>query len=101
MKTTAKLFELTQLAEASYANFYKVENRVNELQIGDDGKSLLYVSQANELDSHWEVFTKQQETSSGFFAALFQRVGDYPNSGFHTEEYVYAIRGISKNIGIW
>lgn len=101
MKTTAKLFELTQLAEASYANFYIVENCVNELQIGGDGESLLSVSQANELYSHCEVFTQQQETSSGFSATLFQWVGDYLISGFHVGEYVYAIRGRSQNIGVW
>jgi len=93
MTNSSKLFELAQLAEASYANF-KVDGKPTEdLLTGDDGKPLLSISQAEELDSHWRVVTQQQDTASGFSATLFQRNDDDQISGYHAGDYVYAIRG--------
>lgn len=100
MTDTSKLFELGQLAEASYANFSGTDDVRVKLLEGVDTKSLLSQSQANEFATHWQVASHQLDTTNGFSATLFQRVDDDPIGGFHAGEYVYAIRGTVQNKGI-
>jgi len=97
MIATTKLFELGQIAEASYADFIvaSVSGTINPdaMRKAVDKSSLFSLSQANEFASHWQVASHQPDTASGFSATLFQRVDDDPISGFHVGDYVYAIRG--------
>lgn len=78
------LFKLTQLSEASYANFYNAivyEQQVDALKDKDFSQT-----QAESLLSKWSVASHQRNTSSGFSATLFQSKDD-------TSDYVLAIRG--------
>ena len=84
------LFQLTQLAEVSYANFWDsvakkpvtdegvIRRRLTLKDIGEE--------QANDLLYNWAVVSHQQNTSSGFSATLFQ-------SKDGTNKYVLSIRG--------
>lgn len=75
MTNTKKLFELAQLAEASYAEFNLFG--VNEaLQ-----KTKFSSTQATEFAAHWSVASHQANTGSGFSATLFE---DKTASGNYT-----------------
>lgn len=97
MTATTKLFELGQLAEASYADFTvaSVNGTINPDTMSKalDNSSLFSLSQANEFAAHWQVASHQPDTSNGFSATLFQRIDDDPISGYISGQYVYAIRG--------
>lgn len=85
MTASKKLFELTQLAEASYANLALANSLENELKNTDFGMHFSN-TQATEFAAHWLVVSHQANTSNGFSATLFE---DKTASG----NYTLAIRG--------
>ena len=105
MTNTLQLFELAQLAEASYAHYW--DEKTNKvIQADDDIVAAIIASgfsqnpsdpnastQASELTQHWRVVSHQPNTANGFSATLFQRIDDDPIAGFQAGQYVYAIRG--------
>ena len=77
MITNDKLFILTELAEASYADLQGVVEGIkifeNQLQKDYEGKNnLLSPSQATDLASKWAVAAHQPDTASDFSATLFR-----------------------------
>ncbi len=77
MTNTAKLFELGQLAEASYADFDGVTPSSSAgVVVGRliSGKSEFSNIQAKEFSLHWQVVSHQPDTISGFSATLFKRL---------------------------
>ena len=108
MTNTTKLFDLAQLAEASYAifdpsvyrNSQKLIDRLVNLQ--NDGSYDFSATQAAELTNHWQVIHHQQDTTgilgevfSGFSATLFEYIGEdnSANGGYKPGDLVYAVRG--------
>ena len=87
MTSTTKLFELAQLAEASYANF--INSNTNQA-LTDQNFSL---AQATELVANWQVISQQPNTLGGYSGTLFKYIGNDPNSGFANGEYVFSLRG--------
>lgn len=82
MLTAMDFFELSQLAEASYANFSVPEENYDEA-LEDKGFSS---TQATDFLSNWLVVTHQPNTTSGFSSTLFKSTD--PAGG-----YVLALRG--------
>jgi Ca2+-binding RTX toxin-like protein len=89
------IFQFTQLAEASYADFFDIKNNApvtddqvitQRLGLKDIGKT-----QATDLISHWSIASHQKNTSSGFSATLFQSKDD-------SSQYVLAMRGTEQKI---
>nr|WP_320011999.1 hypothetical protein [uncultured Desulfobulbus sp.] len=82
------LFNLTQLAEASYADLsgylHDSETFSSRLQ-GIEDETILSPSQATNLANHWEVAAHQPDTDSGFSATLFRSL--------ENGEYVLVCRG--------
>jgi len=66
MTDTNKLFELAQLAEASYADFQKFSNDSFEALKASD----FSVTQATEFTQRWQVISHQPDTASGFSATF-------------------------------
>ena len=85
MTTTTKMFELAQLAEASYALLEGTENNSNLLKarlIAQNGDNYDFsLTQATEFAAHWSVASHQANTGSGFSATLFE---DKTASGNYT-----------------
>lgn len=87
-------FELAQLAEASYADFWddatnqlitdrsRVEIALIDLQ--SDGKYKFSETQAEEFTNNWSVIAHQPNTTSGYSSTLFQNKDG---------SYVLAFRG--------
>jgi hypothetical protein len=71
MINAKQFFELTQLAEASYANLVPGKTLWNEVQ-NTDNKMSFSTTQADELILHWSVTTHQPNTASGFSSTLFK-----------------------------
>jgi len=92
MIDSKKIYELAQLAEASYADF----------QIADPARGLQLIkfsdTQASEFVKHWRVVAHQHNTESGFSATLFQRIDTDPVTGFQAGQYVYAVRGTEPGL---
>ena len=87
MTNTKKLFELTQLAEASYGNLIGQNPNLGVALLQDlNGDDLFSPTQATEFAAHWSVASHQANTASGFSATLFK---DKTTSG----NYTLAIRG--------
>lgn len=92
MPSNMNLFQLTQLAEVSYANLWDVKagkplsssidimDRLAEQKIGE--------KQAAEILSNWSIASHQPNTANGFSATLFKSkdINSQP-------QYVLAIRG--------
>ncbi|MCD2452583.1 putative Ig domain-containing protein [Methylicorpusculum oleiharenae] len=98
MTNVAKVFELAQLAEASYANFIALNvNLKDELKNASFNDMAFSISQADEFALHWKVVSHQPDTDSGFSATLFQRIDDDPVSGYQADQFFYAIRGTAGN----
>lgn len=105
MTATTKLFELAQLAEASYADLQNsVNNSTNLIKALIDKKAngdyKFSESQATEFASHWKVIHHQPNTSGflgtalhAFSGTLFERIDDDPISGYQAGQLVYATRG--------
>src|SRR5690606_23121101 len=92
-----EIFELAQLAEASYADLKQFNNRiwlVQELQNIDFNKMKFSLTQAEILADNWFVKTHQEDTTSGFSSTLFQSTD--PNDG----RYVLAFRGTAGFVDI-
>nr|WP_321467020.1 hypothetical protein [uncultured Desulfobulbus sp.] len=93
MVANDKLFLLTELAEASYANLRGAiddQESFRDLLKNDLGGNspLLSSPQAADLASHWEVAAHQPDTLSGFSATLFRSLDN--------EGYVLACRGTAS-----
>ncbi|MFI3158147.1 MAG: calcium-binding protein, partial [Methylococcaceae bacterium] len=101
MTNSTQLFDLAQLAEASYAEF-------NLFADNNDGVITALIAkgfasaQATELTNHWQVIHHQQDTTgilgevfSGFSATLFEYIGEdnSANGGYKPGDLVYAVRG--------
>jgi hypothetical protein len=91
--STKKLFDLTQLAEASYADLIMGNDLERELKNSSFGMSFS-ATQATEFATHWSVASHQANTGSGFSATLFE---DKTASG----NYTLAIRGTEIPSGIF
>jgi len=93
------LYQLTQLAEASYSNFWN--SSTNTPFIADDkvGEKLGLLdnpigdTQAASLLSQWSVSSHQKNTENGFSATLFRSKD--PST---PDEYVLALRGTEQFI---
>jgi hypothetical protein len=84
MTNTKKLFELAELAEASYAKFNlfgQLENALTDSKFSQ--------IQATAFAAHGRVASHQSNTGSGFSATLFE---DTTASG----NYTLAIRGTAR-----
>lgn len=83
-----KVFILTELAEAAYADLRGTVGNpnalLNQLQ-GDEKTPLLSAPQAEEVAARWEVTSHQPDTTSGFSATLFHSLDG--------DGYVLAFRG--------
>lgn len=79
MSSNNYLFELAQLAEASYADLTQA-NVQGALEARE-----FSTTQAAEFVKHWKVISHQPDQASGFSATLFQNKDD--------GRYVFAIRG--------
>ena len=80
MTTSKKLFELAQLAEASYGNFLLPKPK-DALLFDLNLDSMFSSSQADEFLENWSVASHQANTASGFSATLFE---DKTASGNYT-----------------
>ncbi len=80
MINTKDFFDLSQLAEASYANFNVSVSNYDEA-LEDKGFSAL---QADTMLLHWTIIAHQPNTTSGFSSTLFKNTDG---------SYVLAIRG--------
>ncbi len=94
---TLKLFELAQIAEASYASLQTAINNKDELiarLIERDGIAYKFSPiQAAEFADNWKVVSHQPDTASGYSGTLFEYIGNDPDSGFTNGELVFAQRG--------
>ncbi len=90
------IFDYTQLAEASYANFWdpitglpETESQIKQSLI--DGK--FSATQADELLQEWSVLAQYRDRTeeSSFSATLFQNKD--------TKEYVFACKGTAEFSG--
>ncbi len=91
MTDYAFLADISELAEAAYANLQLGKNIVDELQNPAFGSGQNFsATQAAEFIKKWTVVagTHQSETESGFSATVFQSI-----SGNSNGEYTLAIRG--------
>ena len=93
MTSTKSLFELAQLAEASYAKFDEFGNTKDALIALDDGDYEFSPTQAGEFIKNWRVVHHQPDTASGYSGTLFEYIGNDPNSGFSNGELVFSQRG--------
>lgn len=66
-----KIFQLTQLAEASYANLIPSKRLIDELKNTDFGMHFS-PTQATEFSVNWSVSSHQENTINGFSATLFE-----------------------------
>lgn len=82
------LYQLTQLAEASYAKFDEFPISKQTYALKDKGFS---DAQANDLLSHWSIASHRPNTEHGFSATLFQ-------SNDASSQYVLAIRGTEPGL---
>lgn len=96
MTNITKLFELAQLAEASYADFTKSDKKA--ALISENFSS----AQADDFLSNWQDIHHQKDTSGvlgelfhGFSATLFEYIGEdnSANGGYKPGDLVYAVRG--------
>lgn len=95
MTDALRLFDLAQLAEASYADFTSSDKKQ---ALKDEGFS---ETQATEFLTHWQVVNQMPDTIHGFSATLFQRVDSDPLTGAQAGDYAFAIRGSTPdNLGI-
>jgi hypothetical protein len=76
MTETTKLFELAQLAEASYAFLENVgDSKINLknalVALDDNGDYKFSPTQAAEFADNWRVVSHQPNTASGFASGIF------------------------------
>ena len=95
MTQTTKLYELSQLAEASYANLHTgmaSDQLIAQLQNSSFNMAFSQ-TQATEFAANWQVVSHQPDTASGYSGTLFKYIGNDPNSGFTKGELVFSQRG--------
>ncbi|MEW8009676.1 MAG: calcium-binding protein [Candidatus Thiodiazotropha sp.] len=83
-------YNFAVLSDASYSNFEDIDTTDT-----DDIRDALIArgfsqTQATDFIHHWRIADHQPDTSSGFSATLFERLGD---GGVGTGEYALAMRG--------
>ncbi|MDD4925379.1 MAG: calcium-binding protein [Methylotenera sp.] len=94
MTNSNQLFELAQLAEASYAEFDKFSNDI----IGALKAKNFSKTQAEDFADNWAVVDHQPNTGNGYSGTLFEYIGDDPNSGFTQGQQVFAQRGTEPTL---
>lgn len=92
MINSVNLFELAQLAEASYANLILGNDLETELQ-NPVFKMQFSATQAAEFAKNWAVVNHQPNAASGYSGTVFKYIGNDPNSGFTNGQLVFAQRG--------
>jgi len=94
---TNSLFDMAQLAEASYADFW--DDSINQVITDPDGVKTALINrkfsntQADKFLLSWKVVHHQPNTATGFSATLFE-------SKHNTGQYVFAARGTAGVIDL-
>ncbi|MEO8384986.1 MAG: hypothetical protein ABI583_07085 [Betaproteobacteria bacterium] len=105
MNTTAKFFDMTQLAEASYTRFRDVavtstiateEDLIDKVNRSGNFSA----AQAADFVKNWRLVAHQANTGSGFSGSVFERLN--PKTGAATGQYTFAFRGteVGQQFGI-
>jgi trimeric autotransporter adhesin len=101
MTSTTHLFELAQLAEAAYANFTNFSDSTPASTIITALVAKGFSdTQATVFTDNWRVVHHQPNQTgllggqiTGYSGTLFEYIGNDPNSGFTTGQYIFAPRG--------
>lgn len=96
MTNNTDIYQLTQLAEASYANFW--ENGLINSEKGMIGELKLLDppigdTQAASITSQWSIASHQKNTENGFSATLF-----HAKDSNNPDQYVLAFRGTETGL---
>ena len=96
MSTTSTLFDMTQLAEASYTRFSDaaVSNEdatKSQLQDSVNRGGDFAAAQATDFVKNWRLVAHQANTPSGFSASVFERLDSM--TGAPSGQYTFAFRG--------
>lgn len=89
-------YELSQLAEAAYANLLNdsggqiIDRRDLENHLRASSFS---AKQAEQFASHWQVVHHLPNTESGFSGTVFRRIDTDPVAGYQAGDLVFALRG--------